>query len=232
MTPVLSLITGTRNRPEEFRRLVRSIEQFTPMPWELVVSDASDEPFNPDYFTGNVVIIPEKPRRGCTIGYNTAFNYALGKWCLWLNDDCEVTAGYAEKAIEFMEAHPEIGLGALYYSDPNHSGWKVNKCSFGMDYANFGIIRRSFGDKVGWFDEDFTMYGNDNSLAYRVLIHGKGIAAIPNAFIVHHSKQDKEREENNDLGFRIAQADLLKAKYAVFLPYMRAVYERCRMVTA
>lgn len=227
----LSLITGTRNREADLQRLILSIVRFTPVPWELIISDASDQPIHTPVMQ-NIIVLPERPRRGCTYGYNAAFNYALGEWCLWLNDDCEVTAGYAENAIAFMESHPDIGLGALYYSDPNHSGWRVNQCSFGMDYANFGIIRREFGDQIGWMDDDLVMYGNDNSLTYRTLLAGKGIARIPNAFIVHHSTKDEARTQNNDQAFREAQAELLKRKYGPHLPLMRSVYERCRMVAA
>lgn len=200
------------------------------MDWELVVSDASDDSVSsvvlPSRIWNRVRLIPEKPRLGCTKGYNVAFRQASGEWVMWINDDCEVDPGYAETAIEFMRSHPEIGLGAFYYSDPNHIGWKVNTCMFGMLYANFGILSRKLGDKVGWFDEDLTMYGNDNSLTYRILMAGKGVAAIPNARIIHHSTKDAHRIENNNYGYRQQQGDLLRAKYTPHSAAMRAVYHR------
>lgn len=236
MKPILSLVTGTRNRPNDFRRLVDSIEAHTPMSWQLVVSDASDtpienEPVATEKTWPHIVVIPERPRLGCTAGYNKAFRAAKGTYIIWLNDDVEVMPGYAENAIRFMEAHPEIGMGALYYGEPNLQ-YGVNRCSFGMLYANFGILSRELGNQVGFFDPDLKMYGNDNSLAYRVLLAGKGIAGIPDARVFHHSTQDEQRRENNEHSFRVAQAELLKAKYGPYLADMRAVYERCRMVTA
>lgn len=238
MKPVLSLVTGTRNRPSDFRRLVDSIEANTPMEWELVVSDASDTPIEnesvaTDQTWPRIKIIPERPRLGCTAGYNRAFRKARGEFVLWLNDDCEVMPGYAEHAIRFMEQHPEIGIGALYYADAGtRETFHVNRCAFGMLYANFGILRRELGNQVGWFDEELTMYGNDNSLTYRVLIAGKGVAGIAEARIFHHSTRDAHRVENNDETYRHAQADLLRAKYGPYLGQMREVYERARLVTA
>jgi GT2 family glycosyltransferase len=224
LKPLLSLVTGTRNREFDFRRLVNSIAAHTRVPWELIVSDASDEPIET---VPNVQIIPERPRLGCTRGYNVAFRQASGKYVLWLNDDCEVMPGYATAAIAFMESHPEIGLGALYYADEGtRESWHVNTCMFGMLYANFGILSRELGDQVGWFDDELTMYGNDNSLAYRVLLAGKGIAPIPEARILHHSTRDQHRIENNDYAYRHQQADLLRAKYGPRLAEMREVYER------
>lgn len=238
MTPTLSLITGTRNRPADFRRLVDSIERYTPMPYEIVVSDASDtpienEPVATDDTWPKIRIIPERPRVNCTYGYNRAFREACGAWVLWVNDDVEVLPFYAENAIRFMEAHPEIGLGALYYADAGtRESFHVNTCGFGMLYANFGILRREMGNQVGWFDDTLTMYGNDNSLTYRVLMAGKGVSGIPDARLFHHSTRDAHRTENNDDEYRQAQADLLRAKYGPHAGQMREVYERARLVTA
>lgn len=230
MTPVLSIITGTRNRPEDFRRLVRSIQQHTSVDWELVVSDASDEPLDESGLPLNVFVIPERPRRGCTAGYNLAFHAARGEWVVYLNDDCEVLPGYDTEAARFMDAHPDIGLGALPYS--NKGGpFRTNSNSFdGMLYANFGIIRRSLGDHIGWFDEIVKHYGCDNSIGFRVLLAGLGIAEIPNARVIHHEHDDVHRQEN--LRTQMEDAERLKAKYEPFLRQMRETYERYKMVTA
>lgn len=223
---MLSLVTGTRNRPDDFRRLVDSIERHTPMKWELVVSDASDmpiqnEPVATDETWPKIRVIPERPRLGYSRGFNQAFRQARGKWVIFLNDDAEVTAGYAEAAIRFMESHPKIGLGALYYS--NRGGpFMVNQHE-GMIYANFGIMRRTFGNKIGWLDEDLVMYGSDNALAFKVLLAGLGVAGIPDSRIIHHECHDEQRMQNQH--GRYAEADKLAAKYGPKLSEMRAVYE-------
>lgn len=208
-----------------------SIEAYTNVNWELVCSDASDSTLdNEEVAAGQprIRLIPERPRMGCTKGYNRAFQAARGTYCLWLNDDCEVTPGYAEAAISFMEANPRIGLGALPYS--NRGGpFGVNEYE-GMVYANFGILRRSLGDQVGWFDDLLTMYGNDNSLAFRVLLAGYGIAEIAGARIIHHEHDDQHRRDNQN--GRHEEAEKLRAKYLPYLTEMRAVYEAARLVTA
>lgn len=228
-TPVLSLVTGTRNRETDFRRLVRSIEQNTTVDWELIVSDASDYPINETGLPWNVLTVPERPRLGHTKGFNRAFSIAAGEWVIYLNDDCEVLPGYADAAISFMQAHPEIGLGALSYS--NKGGpFKVNSNSFdGMTYANFGIIRRTLGNSIGWFDDVVEMYGADNTLGFRVLLAGFGIAEIQNARILHHESQNAER---HNLAFRMQQGEALKAKYLPYLAQMRETYERTKLVSA
>ena len=221
---MLSLVTGTRNRKDSFLRLVRSIVDRTVVEWELIVADASDGPIIIETLPG-ITVLPERPRLGMSAGYNRAFREASGEWVIWLNDDCEVLSGYAERSIAYMQEHPEIGLGCIYYSDPT-GGFRVNGCCYGMHYANFGIIRRELGNQIGWFDEDVCpMYGNDNSLAYRVLIAGYGVAPISGAHIHHHADEDLERAMNNMN--RMIDAQRLKDKYGPYLDQMREVYDRC-----
>src|SRR5262245_11470280 len=206
--PLLSLVTGTLNRQESFERLLDSICKHTSVSWELICSNASST----DYTTAlpdNITIITERPRLGCSKGYNAAFRLAKGPWVLWLNDDCEVVADYDVAAIEFMEEHPDIGLGALYYSEdggPFHvnSAWKI-------PYANFGIFPQWVGTAVGWFDPDLWMYGCDNSFAFRVLAAGCGIAGITNAKIIHHSVKDETRRDNQH--YRERDNIILQRKY-------------------
>lgn len=208
--PVLSLVTGTVNRPQSFERLLASIVAHTSVEWELVVADASDAPLVCGH--GRVRVLPERPRLGCVKGYNRAFSVTRGDWVIWLNDDAEVLPGYDMAAIGFMEQWPRIGLGALHYSEcggPFH----VNS-AWGCTYANFGIIRRSLGEHVGWFDEDLVMYGNDNSLAIRVLMADYGIGDIPEARVLHHSVKDATREGNQRT--RERDSIILHQKY---MPY-------------
>jgi GT2 family glycosyltransferase len=227
MIPTLSLITGTRNRQASFDRLLASIEFSAISDWELIVSDASDEALDCDHT--RVQVLAERPRLGCTRGYNRAFQAARGRWVIWLNDDAEVLPGFDSAAIDFMSQNPEIGLGCLryremFYRDP-HRKFSVNSY-FGMMYANFGILNREFGNHIGWFDEDLPMYGNDNSLAFRTLLAGNGIAEIPHDSIIHHCEQDIERRANDVHDVRIEAVRTLIRKYGPRMDQMQDTYRR------
>jgi len=232
MNPQLSIVTGTRNRPKDFCRLVETIEAYTPpISFEIVVSDASDLPLTLDdeMFSERVRILAERPRLGYSRGYNRAFRATLGEWVIFLNDDCEVLPHYAASAIQFMETHRTIGIGALYYNEPKSPAFHINEW-FGFPYANFGIISRALGDAVGWFDEELLMYGADNSLTFRVLLAGKGVAGIPDARVVHHRRQDHERVEN----YRVIKDAVkqLNDKYTPYALRMKDTFERTRVDVA
>ncbi len=225
--PVLSLVTGLVNRPDSFRRLLNSIQANTSVSFELVVSDASDEPFDVAGLPPNIRIIPEQPRVSGVFGYNRAFAESEGDWVIYLNDDAEVMPGYAEAAIAFMEAHPQIGLGCLHYSE-NGGPFRVNS-SWGVMYGNFGIISRELGNQIGWMDSDLTLYGNDNSLTFRVLLAGKGVTDIPEARILHHSVNDQQRRDNQK--FRQRDNDVLTRKYMPLRGHWQSTYHRLKTGT-
>jgi GT2 family glycosyltransferase len=222
---VLSLVTGTVDRKDSFARLVDSVIRHTAVPWEMVVSDASSKPYGLE-LPGNVRVLEERPRTTCVKGYNRAFRAAAGQWVIWLNDDAEVCSGYDEAAIAFMEAHPEIGLGALHYSEcggPFH----VNS-AWGTIYANFGIISKELGDQVGWFDDRLQMYGCDNSLSLRVLLADRGVADIEGARILHHSVKDQTRADNQR--HRMRDTEVLQETYLPFKRQWMLAFNRHRVI--
>lgn len=225
MKPLLSIVTGTLNREASFERLLKSIQRATASSWELVVSDASDEPYALD-LPPNVTMIPERPRQGCSKGYNNAFRRACGDWVIWLNDDCEVLPDYDLDAISFMKRHPKIGLGCLYYSEDD-SPFHINS-AWQVPYANFGIIKRTLGEHIGWLDPDITMYGMDNAITFRVLDAGYGVAGIPTAKVIHHSEKDQAREENQRT--RMRDNAVLQAKYLSKLQHYRDTYQRHKIM--
>lgn len=225
MTPKLSLVTGKVGRDESFARLVDSVIRHTVADWEMVVSDASEVPYQTT--DSRIRVIHEKPRKGHTRGYNDAFRASRGEFVLWLNDDAEVCEGYDTAAIGFMEAYPQIGLGCLHYSEdggPFHfnSAWSV-------PYANFGILRREVGNEIGWFDEDLTMYGADNSLALKILLSKRGVADIPAARVIHHSVKDQIRVENQQK--RQADNQRLQDKYMPLRKVWQTNYLRYKVET-
>lgn len=228
MESVLSIVTGTRNRHEDLCRLVFSVVHNTAVPYELIIADASDGALfdsRPMWFSDSIIVVPERPRKGFSAGYNAAIGHASGEFIIWLNDDAEVLPGYDTAASAFMEANPQIGLGALYYQERG-GVFHVNAYFGDMTYANFGIMRRDFFNEIGGFDEDLPMYGSDNAIAFKVLLAGKGIAGIPDARIIHHATDDVHRRENDDYGQRCRDAEILADKYGPHMEEMKATYAR------
>lgn len=222
----LSIVTGKVEREKEFKRLVESVLAHTLIAsWEFIIVDASLMPYQTDH--PNIRVIHEYPRETHTRGYNRGFKAARGEYVLWLNDDAEVCQGYDSAAVRFMDAHPTIGLGALHYSE-NGGPFHVNS-AWGCMYANFGIFKKTVGEQVGYYDEDLTMYGADNSLALKMLMSNFGVADIPDARIIHHSTQDNIRAANQ--AHRLVDNRTLTQKYMPFKRYWQKAFNTHRIVS-
>jgi len=189
----LSIITGTVDRPRFFAQLLASIRKHTTVTWELIVADGSRPPLG-KIDAENVTVLSDPTRIGFSKAYNRCARRTRGRWVAWLNDDAEVQPGWADHAVRFMENHPEEGLGAFYWCD-RRPPWKVEQ-AWGIVYANFGIIARSLGQRIGWFDEDIRLYGADMALAFRVLRSGRSVSPVPGARILHHRADDGFRASN------------------------------------
>lgn len=184
--------------------------------------DASPTPYAgavPD----NVQLIHESPRMGMVKGYNHAFKLCRGEFVLWLNDDAEVLPGYDSAGVNLLRTYPEVGMGAYYYKEGPR--FHVNML-YRMIFANFGIIRNWLGNQIGWFDDELTMYGSDNSITFKVLLAGFGVVTVPGPNIIHHSEQDDMRRENEPL--RKTDGDKLNARYSSRAKEMQEVYNRFR----
>lgn len=214
MTPVLSIVTGTVDRPASIGQFVKSVVAHTSLPYELLIIDAGASNVCME-LPPQARVIPEKPRKSYVAGYNAAFRQCVGEFVVWMNDDAEVTPGWDVAAVDFMRAHPEVGLGCMPFKDPGEADFKICDLWY-LPYANFGIIWRTLGNEVGWFDEDLTMYGSDNAITFKVLLAGHGVAPIYASRIIHHRERDGVRAMNQ--GARIKDGRTITSRY---LPSLR-----------
>lgn len=188
----LSIITGTKDRPDGLRLLHTSIAQYThPVTWELIITDASEDPAREPGHYGihdkRVSIFPEWPPQGAAKGFNVAAAHATGEFICWLNDDVEVLPGWAENMIYALENDPRanVGMGAFYYWTPQPPKcFKVYQDD-GMLYANFGCLPTKLFRNIHGFDENCRKYGMDNSISLRVIDANFGIIDVPGARLLH-----------------------------------------------
>lgn len=218
--PKLSIVLGTLDRPQSFNRLYETVEQYTTVPWEMIVMDAGQQPVVKELYP-KAIVLEEKPRLGHVKGYNVGFRETQGEWVCWLNDDAEVTPGWAANAIDLMEANENVGLGAFAFCNHN-SPFHVERYQ-GMPYANFGILSKKFGDRIGWFDEECCgFYGGDNSLAFRTYLAGMTVLPLLDCRIIHKPYNDSYRKDNE--ARQPQDASNLMKKYGPYLDAMKRTY--------
>jgi GT2 family glycosyltransferase len=223
-TRIVSIVVPTFNRLERLRRCVDKIRRHVRHPFELIVVDGGstdgsrawlsrpqaagdgvDEgPLPP---SGSAVrVILEDRREGAVAAFNKGFRAATGHYVMWLNDDAYPLPGAVEAAVAMIERPdlPDLGMVAFYHnwhSERNvldrvwHDGASYELCHVrGYPYANFGLLRRSLLEKVGFADDRYYFFGFDPDLALKIqLLERLRVLGCRGALIHHDEHQDARK---------------------------------------
>ncbi len=118
-----SVIILNWNGAEMLRRYLPSVVANTTLPdSEVVVADNGSSDESVEVLTQefpSVHIIPLDQNYGFAEGYNRAIAQTDSEYVVLLNSDVEVTPGWLETLIEYMESHPQIAA-----VQPKIRSWK------------------------------------------------------------------------------------------------------------
>jgi glycosyltransferase involved in cell wall biosynthesis len=156
MNDFVSIVVSAYNRKDLLLRSLRSIEQNTDYPYELIVhddgsSDGTTEMLYELCRAKRICTVIQNPE-GCNRGHGTAVNRAVaiseGKYIVKLNGDDLVYPCWLSKAVKVMETYPEIGLlhlAAYDYSWVHNSRFPDDPWKYGEDHTT---IHREFRDGI------------------------------------------------------------------------------------
>lgn len=111
--PLVSIVTPSFNQAPYLEAAIRSVlEQDHPKVEYLVIDGGSTD--------GSVDVIKKfaprlaywvsEPDRGQTDAINKGFARAAGKYLAWLNADDRLLPVAVKEAVDYLEAHPEVGM--------------------------------------------------------------------------------------------------------------------------
>lgn len=145
---------------------------------------------------------------GQNLGFGAANNRALDRvetpLALLLNPDCEMTEAALSSLIEAAEADPEIAVLAPHlvsvsgkpevnYRWPQTLWKSFGPAASGPLCVGFVcgaamLFRRSRFHEVGFFDEKFFLYYEDDDLCLRLFEAKRPIVVMPEVKAIHHSR--------------------------------------------
>ena len=222
----ISVLIGSRNRPDVLKRCLESVAMQTYTDMEIVVlDDASSPPLDRILIEkrgGNHPIrcIRADKQLGLAGVRNRLLTEAQGDLFFIIDDDAYFEAKTALTGVALaFSSDPKLGILAtkiLDYRGGNmrpltpHSRKHLRK-----DYSLIErphlisyflggghAIRRSVIESCGLFDEVF-MYGQDElELAYRVLDSGYHIFYLPE-IVIHHKPPEREKGKKSETSWRL-----------------------------
>lgn len=200
---------------------LQSIARTVTLPHEVIVVHVRcDEESKVIAERRGAMIIAQPSRAGCVNAINLGFKAARGEYLLQMNDDCELLPHSVANAVRFMEAPANggpggVGQAAFFHDSPVtrnvHQQIQLDGRWFfvcqvrGLCYANFGLIRRSLCERLGWLDERYFMYGADPDLSLKVWHEAKmRVEPCPGA-LIHHAEMQDERAKSERGGAQEAE---------------------------
>lgn len=193
---LFSVIIPTYNRPDLLQLCLDGIsplvQELSMFEYEVIVSDDSiDDSTRTLMLTKFPQFIWLKgPRRGPAANRNNGVNKAIGKWLIFLDDDCMPSKRLLKEYSSAIQKHPVLRVfeGAirpvgvrtspLEYAPVNLSGGNLWSCNF--------CIQKDFFYTIGLFDEKFKFpHMEDVDLADRVRVYPEQIIFVPEAFVEH-----------------------------------------------
>ena len=213
--PIVSIVVPTFNRFERLKRCINKIRQNVTLPIQTVVVDGGSTDGASDWLLQqkDLHVILEPEREGAVKAFNKGFRAATAEYVMWLNDDAYPMAGAVEAAVDMIE-RPElsdVGIVAFYHnwhSERNvldritfdHESYEMCHVR-GYPYANFGLLRRSLMERIGFADERFYFFGFDPDLSLHVqLREGLQVIGCRRALIRHEEVEDDRKLSDLSVG--------------------------------
>jgi GT2 family glycosyltransferase len=129
--------------------------------------------------------------------------------------------GYTPHSIieKFLSIFTLRGLGELKDFD------RYNLFTGGFATANLSV-RKDVFEKIGGFDENINIFGEDHDLCARIYKAGYKIKTVPNAVIYHIHRGDLKGFIKQSVNFGIAHSVLLKKHFpkGLFIEFPRFTY--------
>ncbi|MEA3286211.1 MAG: glycosyltransferase [Candidatus Marinimicrobia bacterium] len=237
--PLVSIIMLTWNALDYTRKCVRSIEEHTDYPHEIIFVDNGSTDGTRKYLKRlvkdkpNYKLIENSENKGFAAGNNQGVDFASGKYVLLLNNDVLVADGWLSHLVSALERDEKIGMvGPItnhisgrqmitdipYQDDLGYHEYaggvlaqNPHKITPRRRIAGFAVLlEKTLYQEVDGLDESFGS-GNfeDDDLCLKVRAGGYAIMVHEGVFIHHYGSQT----------FKANQIDYsasLKAKGSVF----------------
>lgn len=212
--PQLSLVVSTIGRPEDLRRLLRSLEDSTAADRvELVLCDQGEDRASTRVLAESGTTIAWSATtsgRGASRGRNAGLRLATAPVVGFPDDNCWFRAGTAQQVLDAFAADPDLaglsgqqqtvdGRGSMLRWAP--TARPVTRTNFlHTSIMSTMFFRRAVLDEIGWFDEGVGVgasgwygAGEESDLLLRVLDAGGRVDYAPDLVVL----QDEPRDDRD-----------------------------------
>lgn len=192
--PKVSVIIPAYNQAEYLATAIESVLRQSYSDWELlVVNDASPDQTNAivrQYADERIRLLEHEQNRGLPAARNTGMRAALGEIFMLLDADDLFHSQKIAAHVEFLTAHPEIGVSYNARYEISQDGailalWRPPCVAtfadvvLGFPFAPSDmVLRREWAFRVNLFDESYVAMSEDLDINCRLALAGCRFASV------------------------------------------------------
>lgn len=223
-TVIISIVIANFNGEKYLDDCLRSIFKSTLLNFEVIIVDDgsidnSNKILQKYEKKERVKIYYFEINRGAAYARNFGVKQSKGKYILFIDFDCEIEKNCLKEIINKFDNSKKIGgiilklitdngkldnAGHFYsiFGFPYEIGSGENPVNYQKEMSVFGAktsglaVRKELIKKVGGFDEDYLISGEDTDFSWRIGMTGYGLIYLPTAIGNHHQKKIKNKSVN------------------------------------
>jgi GT2 family glycosyltransferase len=175
--------------------------------------DGSTEFINRVRLRFDLQVIRNSTNYGFAKANNMIFPRCTSDYIALLNNDTRLDKEWLIELVRKMESNPDVGI-ADSKRMPTQAPRHIDPVTLETSWCSGGscLIRRQALEDVGYFDEKFFMYGEDNDLSWRMWIHGWKCVYVPESVYEHHFGKP-EKHTLRRIYFHVKNSILLRYIY-------------------
>jgi glycosyltransferase involved in cell wall biosynthesis len=166
----------------------------------------------------------DQPNGGVAKARNTGITIASGKYILPLDGDDLISSDYIQKAVDALEANPELKVAycqAVKFNESGQKPWKLKPFSrhqLAKDNMIFvaAIFRKSDAVDVGGFSEDMKMGREDWEFWIKMLKNGGEVVQLPILGFFYRLTPHSKRKKTGTTQKKKERIAYLNAKHMDF----------------
>jgi cellulose synthase/poly-beta-1,6-N-acetylglucosamine synthase-like glycosyltransferase len=203
VTPAVSVVVPTRNRPDDLRLCLEALAALDPPPGgfeTIVVDDGSEAPLDRIVEPFDVRLV-RGPHRGPSAARNAGIGAASAPLLAFTDDDCRPRPDWLRRLVARLEETPDAFVGGRTVPGvPGNRYVAASEFILGLVYAHFNpdvrsgrfvasnnlAVRTDALRAVGGFAVDF-VHAEDRELCDRWVASGRRIVVAPEAVVEHRN---------------------------------------------
>lgn len=227
--PLVSVVIPCYNQGKYLNETVTSVLASIYRPLELILVNDGSTDNSPEIIQKLEANHPEirsidQPNSGVAKARNTGISAATGKYILPLDGDDLISEDYIQKAVDALEANPEVKVAyckAVKFNESGQKSWKLKPFSrhqLAKDNMIFvaALFRKADGIVVGGFSEDMKMGREDWEFWIKMLKNGGEVVQLPIVGFFYRLTPSSKRKKTGTTQKKKERIDYLNGKHLDF----------------